>query len=333
MSSGPLHLTVSVAMCTRNGEKFVVQQLESILEQSVPPAQIVLSDDDSSDRTVDLAVDVLAAYPDVEFVLMRNSPALGIAANFQGATQACTGDLIALSDQDDRWLPRRTEFLRDLFQRDDSLLLANSDATLVDAEGLPVGSLFAALEVTNQELERMRSGRAFEQLLRRNLVTGATTMFRRSILESAIPFPPQWVHDEWLAIVAAALGSIEMSTERLVEYRQHSRNAIGASRPSLRDKIAKLREPRGKRNDRLLAQAQELVERLRSIPHLPPDRLRKAERKLEHERVRNSLPTARMRRLLPVLREVCAGGYAAYSRGRRDILRDLVQPVGSPPLG
>lgn len=320
-------LTISVAMCTRNGERFVQQQLESILQQQPRPDEIVVSDDDSSDRTVGIVRTVLGRHPNVESRVLVNSPPLGLVANFQATTVACTSDLVALSDQDDVWTEGRLDRLRSMLEVDPTLTLISSDARLIDENDRPIGpSLFDALEVTAAEKADMTAGRSYARLLRRNLVTGATVVFRRSLLDVAVPFPDGWVHDEWLAILAAATGSVTLVNDPLVDYRQHSANEIGAFRPTTRDKLARLTIGRAERNARLLLRATVLVDRLRTIQNLRPGVLAAAEGKLRHEQMRSGLPASRLRRIGPVLSAVGHGQYRLYSRGRRDILRDLVQP-------
>lgn len=325
--SGSDHLTISVAMCTRNGGRFVGAQLESILAQSITPQQIVISDDDSSDDTREIIEAIVASRPDIAFTVLSNSPPLGITANFERAVLATTSDLIALSDQDDLWTVDRLAVMLARFEADTELSLLFSDARLIDDVDSPIGStLFEALEVTRAEVADIRMGRGYERLLRRNLATGATTVFRRGTLSAAVPFPASWVHDEWIAILAAALGKIDVIEEQLVDYRQHGENAIGAARPTLSEKMSRLSASRSARNARLVARAKDLVDRLATIPDLQPGLLETARRKLRHESMRACLPAARWRRLVPVLRAVLHGDYRAYSRGKRDILRDLVQP-------
>src|SRR4030095_7340214 len=106
------------------------------------------------------------------------------------------------------------------FEARPELLLLHSDASLVDAELAPLGNtLFHALEVQRAELEAIAQGRAFDVFLRRNLVTGATTVFRRSLLDAALPFSDAWVHDEWLAAIAAATACVGGAPEPAIDYR------------------------------------------------------------------------------------------------------------------
>lgn len=326
----PGRLTVSVALCTRNGAAFVEAQLESILTQSRLPDEVIISDDASTDSTLEVVRATwarLAIGPGAPILrVISNETPLGVVENFEQATLACTSDLIALSDQDDIWLPGRLETMTARFDLDPSLDLLFSDAALIDAEGRPFGSLFAALEVDQEDLIQIRGEAAFAVLLRRNLVTGATAIVRRGLVDRAAPFASTWVHDEWLAIVAAATSRIDWLSEQLVEYRQHGSNQIGVAMPSLRYKIRRVLEPRGDRYANLLARSEELLDRLRALgveAHI----LALAEGKVAHDRFRAGLPIGRLARIIPVLRSARSGAYARYcSRKRLDILRDLLQP-------
>jgi len=315
--------SISVALCTHNGARYVGEQVATILRQTVPVSQIVLSDDASTDDTVAI-VEAAVAGSGVELVVLRNEPALGVVANFEQATAACTGDLIALSDQDDVWHDDKLERILAAFGP--GVLLVHSDATLVDGDLVPLPStLLGSLEATPAERRELADGRSFDTFLRRNLVTGATAALRRELLETARPFPPSWVHDEWLAIVAAAVSRTHLVDERLVDYRQHGGNQIGAVKPTLRYKVGKLLEPRDRRNDGLVERADVLVGRIAAVA---PGRLPAARAKLAHERFRQGLPRVRVLRLLPGLGAVLAGRYGRYSRGLQDALRDVVQPAG-----
>ncbi|MGV8884441.1 MAG: glycosyltransferase family 2 protein [Microbacteriaceae bacterium] len=325
-------MRISAALCTHNGALYVVQQVESILAQTVQPDEIVLSDDASTDATVDLVRQTVAAHPDVELLVFHNDPALRVTKNFEQAMLACTGDLIALSDQDDLWAPDRLERIAEVFAARPDVLLVHSDARLVDANGDPLGeTLFGSLEITAAELSAIDEGHTFDALMRRNLVTGATTVVRRSLLETAAPFPTSWVHDEWLAVIAAVMGRTAVLREPLIDYRQHGANQIGAAKLSARQKLRKLGVSREERNRGLVARAADLTERLERLSErgeLARGRaLETARAKLAHERARYALPANRVARVPSVVRSLARGGYARYSRGVLDAVRDLVQPA------
>jgi glycosyltransferase involved in cell wall biosynthesis len=323
-------MKVGVALCTYQGARFVETQVGSILEQP-ETAQLALGDDGSTDGTVDLVRDTIAVSgrDDVDVRVLPIGERLGVTANFERTTQALATDLIALSDQDDRWHPGRLAAIAERFQADPTLLLIFTDADLVDADGAPLGStLFGFLELGEGELAALRDGDAFPAFIRRNLATGATVVFRRELLAAALPFPSSWVHDEWLAVVAAALGGVAVVEDRTIDYRLHGGNQIGVATPTLRHKLSRILERRGDRNRVLAARFEELARRLETIDGVPVSRRTAAQAKAAFETRRAAFPPNRLRRALPVLRLAATGEYARYaSRGSADILRDLIQPA------
>lgn len=324
---------ISVALCTHNGGRFIEEQVRSILQQSLPPVELVLSDDASTDATVAIVVALVEEHnrdrDAVRLVVLENTPALGVAANFAQAIAACTSDLVALSDQDDRWAPERLEAIAREFEARPELTLLHADARRVDENGGELAhTLFASLGVSAWERRTIRAGDALTVFVRRNLVTGATTVFRRELAAVALPIPAGWIHDEWLGIVAAATGTVDLDERLLVDYRQHGGNQIGASQLTFREKLGRLGEGRADRNLTLLTRAESLVQRLEGMDGVPADALQLAREKLEHERYRQALPAGRIGRALPVLTAAARGGYRRFGLGSKDVLRDLVQPVG-----
>lgn len=324
---------VSVALGTHNGARYLREQLESILGQTHPVDEIVLSDDASGDGTVELAEQLIdehqatdAATPSL--VVLRNPVALGVTANFEQALTAASGDLIALSDQDDVWHPDRIARALAAFARRPGAELAAADARLVDEQGAPLGAtLFGTLGVDVPLRLRLETDAAFDELLKRNVLTGATMVVVRSLVLRATPFPASWVHDEWLGIVASVGGGLAVVPEPVIDYRQHSGNQIGVSRLGAGGKMARLQEPRTERNAQLFDRARDLAERLPSIAGHDANVETAVRGKLAHEVMRQAIPAGRLRRLGPVWREWRAGAYGRYGRGAQDVLRDLVQPV------
>ncbi|SCK37817.1 Glycosyltransferase involved in cell wall bisynthesis [Variovorax sp. HW608] len=328
-------LSISVALCTYNGARFIAEQVRSICAQTRPPSEIVLSDDASTDDCIEVARATLEAClaerpgHSIALRVIRNATALRVTKNFEQAVAACTGDLIALSDQDDVWHPERLARMAAEFEKRADLLLLHSDARLVDGERRDLGqSLFHALEVKQFELDWIHGGQAFDVFLRRNLVTGATTVFRRSLLEHAVPFPKEWIHDEWLAIVASSIGRVDVLEQELIEYRQHGGNQIGARRDSFMGKVRKALASRGDTHVKRALKAEQLLDRLLSLGGLvSPDTIQKLRDKLEHQRFRAALPPSRLARCVPVLREAMTGRYNKFGRGTRGVVRDLFESV------
>lgn len=319
---------ISVALCTYNSSRFVEIQLRSILSQSILPFEIVISDDGSTDDTLNIVRVVCSKVPSVRLRVITGTESLGVTANFERAVRACVGDLIVLCDHDDYWQPRRIETALQGFSDDEHLLFQHTDARLIDEVGAPLGvSLFQALGVSPAERELIDSGHAFSAYLRRNVATGATAMFRRSLLESALPFPKEWVHDEWLAVVASIVGRVQVLDDQLIDYRQHGRNQIGVKKPTLRYRVGRMLEPRGRRYEELALRSRRLLERL---PDLNPSEsvLLLVRRKVNFEADRSRLPRNRLARVSRVWHHYRAGSYATLSsQGDLDVVRDLIQPA------
>ena len=327
--------SISVALCTHNGARFVAEQVRSILAQSRLPREIVLSDDASTDDTVVIVTNLVDEFNalsphKVHLVTLANPTPLGVTKNFEQAIAQCTGELVALCDQDDRWHPEKLAVMAAEFDARPDLTLLHSDLALVDAEGAPLGStLFSLYGVGSGERDALHSGRAVDVFLRRNLVTGAATVFRRRLWEISRPFPPSWVHDEWLGMVAAVRGRVDTLEQPLVDYRQHGGNQIGARKLDFLHYLASIRVSRSARNDRLFARAEAMTEHavFRSDTEDVAGVSSIAQGKLAHEIARRGYPASRWRRWGPVIREVKTGGYRRYGLGAQDIVRDLFQPA------
>jgi glycosyltransferase involved in cell wall biosynthesis len=323
-------LSVSVALCTYNSARFIAEQINSILAGVLLPGELVVSDDGSTDDTL---AQIRAAMrgSGVKLRILPAGPRLGVTRNFERAARACVLDLVALSDHDDIWRPEHLSSLVPRFEHDPDLLLVHGDARLVDESGKPTGSnLFESLGVSSREFAELESGHAFDAYLRRNLVTGATAIFRRTLLTHALPFPSEWVHDEWLGFIAAAVGSVEISREIQIDYRQHGANQIGVRKLGPLGKVRRVLEPRDGRNRYLAERASVLSARLAELGSVVPvDRMALAQAKTKHQRIRASLSPSRPKRWLPVLREAATGRYSHFSRGSADVVRDLLQPAGN----
>ncbi|HEV7742775.1 MAG TPA: glycosyltransferase family 2 protein [Pseudolysinimonas sp.] len=320
----------SVALATFNGARYLREQVLSILGQTVTVDELIVSDDGSRDGSVRIVRDAVDEHgPGApRLVVLDDAPAGGVTANFERAIAATTGDVVLLSDQDDRWHPDRVAASLAAFASRADLLLVHADAVLVDESGrTPLGGLLDALEVGPEVRERIHDGDAFDVLMQRNVATGATIAFRRPLFELARPFPASWLHDEWLAIVAASANRMDLIDRPVIDYRQHAGNVVGAHRLGLAQKADRLREPRAERNARLLARAEALSERITGWD-TDPVRIEAARAKLAHERARSGLPATRVLRLGPALGEWSTGRYRRFGRGAADLVRDLVQPAG-----
>lgn len=319
-------MRIAIALCTYNGAEFLGEQLDSFLAQTRLPDEVVIRDDCSTDATFALCQDFArrASARGIEVRLAVNPANLGYVRNFEGALRACTADLLFLSDQDDAWHPEKLARYESRFLAEPDLVLLHGDARLVDAAGQPLGcGLFESLEASPGELARIHAGRALEVLLLRNLVTGATAAFRRGLLDVALPVRPGWIHDEWLAIAAAASGGrVDCLEWASMDYRQHGRNQVGARKRSLRERMSGA-GPRREFLARMAGRHEQLAARAAESQWqdaaFRTDLLARA----RHLRFRAGVPASLFQRCLPVLREAMGGGYWRYSSGLRSLLADL----------
>ena len=220
-------MTISIALCTYNGEFFLTEQLKSISEQTRLPDELVVCDDRSSDRTLQILHEFAASAPfPVRIVL--NESNLGSTKNFEKAISLCGGDIIALSDQDDVWLPYKLARTEEEFKKSASTGAVFTNADVVDADLHPLGfSLWESESFGPPIRKAFEKGNPFLLLLRRNIVTGATMAFRSEFRNLVLPISRYWIHDAWIALLICSAAKISFIDEKLILYRQHATNQIG----------------------------------------------------------------------------------------------------------
>lgn len=317
---------VSVAMATYNGAAWVGEQLASIAAQTRPPDELVVCDDRSADGTAGL-VESFAAGAPFPVRLTVNDVNLGATKNFEKAIGLCAGEVIALADQDDVWLPHKLARLADALAGSPQAAMAFSDAEIVDEDLRPRGlRLWPCSYVGPRQLRRMRAGRTFELLLTHNVVTGAAMAFRSARRDLLLPIPAGWVHDGWIALLLSAVADVVALDEPLIRYRQHGRQQIGAKKPTLRGQYRHARTMGRDYFRRETANYAAALERLSAAtgPPAPPERLAKLAAKVRHYRARLRMrEVGRAARLPIILRELYAGRYFRYSINWKAIPQDI----------
>lgn len=224
---------LSVVLCTCNGESFLEQQLNSILEQTVPVNEIVVCDDGSSDNTLVLLKTYQKKFPNL-IKLFANDVALGTVKNFEKAISLTTGDLIFLADQDDIWHENKVETMCRFFQENNACKLLFSDGLLIDDEGVSLNATLWEKWGFDANIRRLwrNNENAFKDLvINHNKITGATVCFRSSLKVSVLPIdiPYGYWHDVWLGLHAAAQQGLMFIEQPLISYRVHDKQQIGIS--------------------------------------------------------------------------------------------------------
>ena len=320
--------SISIALCTYNGAAYLPDQLASIAAQSRRPDELVVRDDASSDETPAI-VEAFAAQAPFPVRVARNAERLGSTRNFDGAVAACTGDLIALSDQDDVWRPDKLSVIERRFHEHPGVGLVFSDADLIDAASNPIGArLWSRVGFDSRRRRLWQNRGALTALVPGRIVTGATMAFRSAFRPLILPMPEgmaPMIHDGWIALAIAAVAGVAFVEEPLVAYRLHANQQIGAPEP-LDARLGPLASARHVNAYSMhLASLGALRERL-TAGRAGPEGVAAAPRIapiLRHFELRANLPSRRLERLPLVLRELSSRRYHDYGNGVRSAIKDL----------
>lgn len=213
----PATTRISVCMGTFNGERFIEPQLESILAQLGPQDEVVVSDDGSTDDTLEM----IRRFGDAR-VRIFEAPRRGVTRNFENALARSVGRYIFLSDQDDVWLEGKLTATCEALETHS---LVVSDCKVTDAEGGPLHESYFAL---------IGSGPGILRNFLRNSYLGCCMAFRRELLELALPIPPAVAHDYWIGMLDELTGQPFFLRRALLLYRRHGATASFAAGESQR---------------------------------------------------------------------------------------------------
>jgi glycosyltransferase involved in cell wall biosynthesis len=231
--------TVSVALATFNGERFLREQLASLISQTRPPDELVVCDDGSTDATIAL-LDAFAATAPFRVRIFRNKDRLGYRDNFLQAAKLCDGQLIAYCDQDDVWLPPKLERCVDAFTVPEPPSAIVHSYAVVDQTLVSLGfdgPKFARpgrVAPADCPLFAAHNGSAL--CFDRRLLALAPTLDRPEDVHAQAPMS----HDKWILFLAAAANGIHVLPERLMLYRQHGGNLAGAGTGDIASRVHRI---------------------------------------------------------------------------------------------
>ncbi len=217
-------LSVSIAMATFNGARFLPQQLESINQQTVQPLELLVGDDGSTDETLEILSD-FAKHASFPVIVERNALRLGYRANFVALSQKCRGDLIAFCDQDDVWHSEKLRIMIEVFDNPD-VLLAYHNCRLIDEGGHFLGLAYNNPSQSYAPLTVDPWVPIFghRQIMRRELNKWAPLQSQTiDPLEMSEPM----AHDQFFGFWASILGTIAYQDHLLADYRLHDDNLYG----------------------------------------------------------------------------------------------------------
>ena len=222
---------IAILMATYNGERYLPTQLDSILNQDFEDWVLLVSDDGSKDRTMEILCDYQKRYPQKIKLLEKEKPSGGAKQNFLFLTRQADGyPYLMYCDQDDFWKPEKIrvtlEKMRETENGDPATpCLVHTDLEVVDQTMNTISPSFFRFSGLRPE----RCG--LNQLLIQNIVTGCTMMVNHALWELAVrPVDEEQIlmHDWWFALIAAAVGRIGFVNQSLILYRQHGDNSVGA---------------------------------------------------------------------------------------------------------
>lgn len=215
-------MKISVALAAYKGEQYIAEQLDSILCQLGEDDEIIVSDDFPGGKTREAVSEIHDKR--IRYI---EGPGKGVIKNFENALNACTGDVIFLSDQDDVWLPGKVEKITAEIRNGADLVLHNAAVT----DG--------ALNITCPSYFAVRGSNAsFAKNLIKNSFVGCCMAFTRKVMTESLPFPEKLpMHDWWIALVALKKGyKTVLLPEILLKWRRHGENVTGG-KTSARQKI------------------------------------------------------------------------------------------------
>ncbi len=213
--------TVAVLMATYNGEKYLREQLDSILSQSYKNIKIYIGDDASKDSTSKILETYQKQFPEkISYVINKSN--LGVVKNFEQLIQNCQEPYIALADQDDIWKVNKLELSLKKLQtiENSGPAMVHSDLTMVDISCKLLKSSFFDFRKI-----KFSQDRSINKIISHNGVMGCTILFNQALKEKLLPFPEKLdTHDYWIALVNETIGKRYTIEESLIQYRIHENN-------------------------------------------------------------------------------------------------------------
>ena len=231
---------IHIAMATYNGAPYILEQIESIQRQTYTNWNLYISDDGSTDNTVEIISNLVKN--DTRIKIINRERQGGVVKNFNKALMATTAEYVVLSDQDDIWFDDRLEKLvhkiQELEVTNNMSVLVFTDLELVDADAKTIAKSFYVSNGLKAE-ENMQK----HNLLWRSTVYGCTTIMNRRLLDQSLPIPDYaQMHDQWLALNAKQENGLYYFDYKSLKYRQHANNVVGGSSNGFSSKLKNFRK-------------------------------------------------------------------------------------------
>lgn len=232
---------IDILLATYNGEKYLKEQIDSILNQTYKNINLIISDDGSTDNTVKILEEL--EKKDNRIKLFVQSKNLGVVKNIEFLLKQIESDYYMLSDQDDIWLPEKVEKSIQKLKEENADLVFG-DLEVVDKDLNTIYPSFGDFMLLNKKIKKYINSKKLNYLY--NCVTGCTILAKKSTLEKILPLPDNskyLIHDHWIGIMVSIYGKVTYIPEKYIKYRQHGNNQVGTDKISHKfDKIEKVRK-------------------------------------------------------------------------------------------
>ena len=325
---------ISVALCTYNGERFLKDQLDSIVNQTVLVDEIIICDDGSKDGTITFIENYKKESP-ITIQLFQNTINLGSSKNFEQCVKHCSGEFIFFADQDDIWKNNKVEKTIELFEQHKDWKAVFSNAQIIDQAGKSLGkTAFEEIEFTADLQSSWKAGNAFSILLRGYIVTGATLAIRKEIIDKVFPTPnliKELIHDGWIALYLSIYQQIGFTNECLIDYRTHASQQVGFGKKGKKitffDRFKRNRAEKLMRILPNVTNSAALYAHFVTLHGIPKNIVHLLASRKKHFDFRYQLSDNRVLRILPIIGHVLSGSYAKHEVGKwwRTVLGDLFE--------
>jgi len=253
---------VDILLSTYNGDEFLEELLDSIIEQTYDEWQLLIRDDGSTDGTIKILHAYKEKYPDKITLIIDDKGNLGVLRSYSLLLGLSINDYIMLCDQDDVWLPEKVEHSVNVIEKFGASgaqpLMVFTDLKVVDQDRNVISDSFF-------KYRRLNAGSIkLQNLLLQNVATGCTIIMNQELKKMVLPIPDQAImHDWWIALNASITDGLRVDHSSFILYRQHAQNTIGAKRPNMPYVINRLKslQKMTEEIEKISLQAQALLER------------------------------------------------------------------------
>ncbi len=230
---------IDILLATYNGETYLKEQLDSILNQTYSNFRILISDDNSEDSTKNIIEEYAKKDNRIKFFFQERN--LGVIANFEFLLKKVEAEFYMFSDQDDIWKENKIEFsMKKILEENCDLVYTNLE--VVDKDLNITYDSYWKLKGLEEKVKKYNN---FESLYLNNFITGCTMLSKSEFISEILPLPKESkyvLHDYWTALIVSQRGKISYIEEPLIKYRQHKKNSVGSKKKT--DSINSLNEIR-----------------------------------------------------------------------------------------